>query len=40
MVDVELNLRNMVVKRWRTTALDRTEWAVLVREAKDKLIGL
>jgi lactam utilization protein B len=27
----------MGVKRWRTRALDRTEWASIVREAKAKL---
>jgi hypothetical protein len=37
---VEVDLRNMGVKRWRTTALDRRGWASVVREAKSKLIGL
>jgi hypothetical protein len=31
--DVELILKNMGVKRWRTGALDRTEWASVMREA-------
>jgi hypothetical protein len=38
--DVESDLRNMGVKRWRPRALDRTEWASIVREAKAKLKGL
>jgi hypothetical protein len=37
MVDVKLDLRNMGVKRWRTSALDGTEWASVVGEAKGKL---
>jgi hypothetical protein len=37
---VESDLRNMGVKRWRSRALDRTEWASVVREAKAKLKGL
>jgi len=32
MDDVEMEL-NMDVKRWRTRALDKTEWASVVREA-------
>jgi hypothetical protein len=35
--DVESDLRNMGVKRWKSRALDRTEWAPIVREAKTKL---
>jgi hypothetical protein len=27
------------VKRWRTKALDRVEWASIVREGKGKLKG-
>jgi hypothetical protein len=34
--DVELDLRNMGVKRWRPSALDRTEWASVTREAKEE----
>jgi hypothetical protein len=35
--DVELAVRNMGVKGWRTRILDRTEWASVVREAKARL---
>ena len=38
-MDVELDLRNMDVKRWRTRALDRREWASVMREARAKLKG-
>ena len=37
--DVEDDLRNFRVKRWRTKALNREEWASIVREAKTKLKG-
>jgi hypothetical protein len=37
--DVEDDLRKPGVKRWRTKALDRVEWASIVREAKTKLKG-
>jgi hypothetical protein len=37
MDDVESDLRNMDVKSSRTRALDRVDWASVVREAKDKL---
>jgi len=37
MEDVESELRNMGLKRWRTRALDSTEWASVVREAEAKL---
>jgi hypothetical protein len=37
--DVEDDLRKLGVKRWRTKALDRVEWASIVREAKVKLKG-
>jgi hypothetical protein len=40
MDDVELDLRNMGVRRWRTRTVDRTEWASVVREAEAKLKGL
>jgi hypothetical protein len=30
----------MGVKRWRTIALDRKEWASVMRKAKAKLKGL
>jgi alpha-L-fucosidase len=33
-------LWNMGVKRWRARALDRTEWASVLSEAKAKLKGL
>jgi hypothetical protein len=38
--DVETDLRNLGVKRWRSSALDGTEWASIVRKAKAKLKGL
>ena len=37
--DVEDDLRKLGVKRWRTKALDRKEWASIIREAKFKLKG-
>jgi hypothetical protein len=37
--DVEDDLRKLGVKWWRTKALDREEWASIVREAKAKLKG-
>jgi hypothetical protein len=37
MVDTELDLRNVGVKRWQTRALDRTDLASVVREAEAKL---
>jgi hypothetical protein len=33
------DLRKLGVKRWRAKALDREEWASIVREAKGKLKG-
>jgi hypothetical protein len=38
--DVEDDLRNMGIKRWRIKALDRVEWASLIKETKAKLKGL
>ena len=38
--DVEDDLRNPSVKRWTVKALDREEWASLIRKAKAKLKGL
>jgi len=37
--DVEDDLRKLGVKRWRTKASDREEWASIIREAKAKLKG-
>jgi hypothetical protein len=37
--DVEEDLRKLGVKRWRTKALDREEWASIIREAKAKVKG-
>jgi hypothetical protein len=37
MDDVESDLRNMGVKRWRTRALDRSESSTIKKEAKGKL---
>jgi hypothetical protein len=39
MSDVEDDLRKLGVKRWRTKALNREEWASIIREAKAKLKG-
>jgi hypothetical protein len=39
MDDVEDDLRKLGVKRWRAKALDRQEWASIIREAKAKLKG-
>jgi hypothetical protein len=36
MDDVELDLRNMAVKGWRTRAVDKREWAFVMGEAKAK----
>jgi hypothetical protein len=36
MDDVKLDLRIMVVKRWRTRTLGRTESAIVTRQAKVK----
>jgi hypothetical protein len=37
MKDVEEDLRKLGVKQWRRKALDREEWASIIREAKAKL---
>ena len=37
--DVEDDLRKLGVKRWRTKALNREEWASIIREAKPKQKG-
>jgi hypothetical protein len=37
--DVEDDLRKFGVKRWRTKALERKEWASIIKEAKAKLKG-
>jgi hypothetical protein len=34
MDDFELDLRNKGVKRWKTGAVGRKEWAYIMREAK------
>jgi hypothetical protein len=36
---VEDDLRKLGVKRWRTKALEREEWASITKEAKAKLKG-
>jgi hypothetical protein len=36
---VEDDLKKLGLKRWRTKALDRVEWASIIREAKAKLKG-
>jgi hypothetical protein len=36
---VEDDLRKLGAKRWRAKALDREEWASIIREAKTKLKG-
>ena len=37
--NVEDDLRNLGVRRWRTKATDREEWASIIREDKAKLKG-
>ena len=37
--DVEDDLRRLGVKRWRAKALDREQWASIIRETKAKLKG-
>jgi len=36
---MEMELRTVGVKGWRTRISARTEWGSVVREAKDKLKG-
>jgi hypothetical protein len=38
--DVEEDLRNIGIKRWRIKALDKAQWASIIKEAKAKLKGL
>jgi len=40
MDEVEFGLRDMGVERWRTRALDNTEWTSVVRKTEAKLEGL
>jgi hypothetical protein len=40
MADVELDLRDVGVKKCRTRALDRIAWASVMRKAKAKFTGL
>jgi hypothetical protein len=37
--DLEDDLRNMGIERWRIKALDRVEWASIIKEAKAKPKG-
>jgi len=37
--DVEDELRKLGVKRWKTKALEREEWASIIKKAKAKLKG-
>jgi hypothetical protein len=37
--DVEDDLKNMGIKRWTIKALDRDDWASIIKEAKAKLKG-
>jgi hypothetical protein len=37
--DVEDDVRKLGVKRWRTKALEREEWASIVKEAKANIKG-
>jgi hypothetical protein len=37
--DVEDDLRKLGIKRWRMKALDRDEWASIIKEPKTKLKG-
>jgi hypothetical protein len=35
--DVEEDLRNIGIERWRIKAMNRVEWASIMKKAKDKL---
>ena len=35
-----MDMRIMGVKRWRTGAVDRTEWAAVLRKSKTEFTGL
>jgi len=35
-----MDMRIMGVKKWRTRAVDRTEWAAVVKESKTEFTGL
>ncbi|PSN50508.1 hypothetical protein C0J52_14372 [Blattella germanica] len=37
--DVEENLKQLGVRRWRSKALDREVWASITKEAESKLKG-
>jgi hypothetical protein len=37
--DVEDDLRNIGIKRWRIKALDIVQWTSIIKEAKAKLRG-
>ena len=40
MDEVEFDLRDMGIERWRTRALDKTEWTSVVRKETAKLEGV
>jgi len=40
MDEVEFDLRVKGIERWRTRALDNTEWTSVVRKTKVKLEGV
>jgi hypothetical protein len=40
MDEVEFDLRDMGIERYRTRALDKAEWTCVVRKAKAKLEGV
>jgi hypothetical protein len=37
--DIETDIKTLGMKIWRLKAQDRTEWTVILREAKGKLKG-